>query len=93
MENTMYEYQIVFVPVARLVMETYLVSMNTVAAGGLLLYDYLLTLDEEIKYVWKRKKTGISILFILNRYTSLVNSLLVFLEHIAWEDKSFYVSV
>lgn len=33
-----------------------------------LLYDHLLTLDDEIQYVWKTKTTVPKVLFLLNRY-------------------------
>lgn len=35
-------------------------------------YDWLLTLSDEIRLVWKRKLTGATVLFLLNRYTTLI---------------------
>ncbi|KAI0758231.1 hypothetical protein C8Q74DRAFT_1210254, partial [Fomes fomentarius] len=39
---------------------------------GLLAYEYIITFDCEMKLFWKRSITGSSILFIANRYLSLV---------------------
>lgn len=41
-----------------------------VSAGAcvVLLYDHLLTLDDEIQYIWKTKTTVPKVLFLLNRY-------------------------
>ncbi len=38
----------------------------------LLLFEYALTLDREVAIFWKRKATGASVLFLSNRYISLV---------------------
>lgn len=38
------------------------------ATGTILFYDYLLTLADEIKYAWSRKKSWIFWIFIVNRY-------------------------
>ncbi|KAI0774557.1 hypothetical protein C8Q74DRAFT_1369014 [Fomes fomentarius] len=38
----------------------------------LLTYEYLITFDLEMKLFWRRTITGSSILFIINRYLSLV---------------------
>ncbi|KAI0642075.1 hypothetical protein C8Q79DRAFT_1013952 [Trametes meyenii] len=40
---------------------------------ALLAYDYLLTLDQEIKQFWKRKITAASALFFIIRYWTLIN--------------------
>lgn len=38
-------------------------------------YEYAITFDEEVRCVWKRRISGASVLFILNRYIMLVASL------------------
>lgn len=38
-----------------------------IAAIALTLYDYLLTFNDEIRYVWRGRKTWISYLYMLNR--------------------------
>ncbi|KAI0640700.1 hypothetical protein C8Q79DRAFT_435413 [Trametes meyenii] len=39
----------------------------------LLLYDYLLTFDQEVELFWTRRATGASALFFIIRYLALVN--------------------
>lgn len=41
------------------------------AVTALLAYEYLLTLTREIALFWKRRLTGASVLFFLNRYIVL----------------------
>ncbi|KAI0788066.1 hypothetical protein C8Q74DRAFT_1196326, partial [Fomes fomentarius] len=38
----------------------------------LLLYEYLITISAEVDLFWRRKWTGASVLFFLNRYVSLL---------------------
>ena len=43
------------------------------------MYDYTLTLSLEVSTVWKSKLSGTSILFLVNRYLSMVNgSVIIF---------------
>ncbi|KAJ8489209.1 hypothetical protein ONZ51_g3053 [Trametes cubensis] len=44
----------------------------TSSAMALLIYDYLLTLRHEVRFVWSRKFTGATVLFLLNRYTIIL---------------------
>ncbi|KAJ3005093.1 hypothetical protein NUW54_g4497 [Trametes sanguinea] len=46
--------------------------------AALLAYDYLLTLDQEVRLIWKQKKTGATLLFLIIRYWALLS--LVFLS-------------
>ena len=39
---------------------------------AMLYYEYFITLPEEIKYIWQRKLSPVSSIFVLNRYTSLL---------------------
>ncbi|KAH8083298.1 hypothetical protein BXZ70DRAFT_958347 [Cristinia sonorae] len=42
-----------------------------IAAKALFIWDYIITLDNEVRYVWGRKPTIATILFLLNRYVVL----------------------
>lgn len=42
-----------------------------IPAIGLVVYDYLLNVPSEVKYVWQRKLNVASILLIIVRYTTL----------------------
>ena len=48
---------------------------------ALLLYDYLLTFQLELRYVWTKKLNTVKLLFILNRYTILVFQLVLILSY------------
>ena len=43
----------------------------------LFLYDYLITFEQEVRFIWGRKLTGANVIFILNRYPTLVMCLMV----------------
>jgi len=43
----------------------------TLAIETAVAYDYLLTLKDEIEFVWRRKKTVASIIYLLLRYTAI----------------------
>ncbi|KAI0735816.1 hypothetical protein C8Q76DRAFT_792320 [Earliella scabrosa] len=46
------------------------------AALALLLYEYLITFHEEKKLFWRRKWSGASVLFFMNRYAPLLYNIL-----------------
>ncbi|KAG1735941.1 uncharacterized protein EDB91DRAFT_546552 [Suillus paluster] len=51
------------------------------AAGHtLLVYDYLLTLQDEIRYIWNAPWTVVKVLFLLNRYVNLIGQTFIRLE-------------
>lgn len=40
--------------------------------SALYLYDFLLTFGDEVRYVWRRRFSGATLLFAVNRYASLL---------------------
>ncbi|KAI0662104.1 hypothetical protein C8Q70DRAFT_1051593 [Cubamyces menziesii] len=44
-----------------------------IAAVVLLIYEHVITFGPEVQYVWARKKTGASLLFISIRYTAFLS--------------------
>jgi len=42
-----------------------------IAAKALFVWDYVITLDREVRYVWGRKPTIATVLFMVNRYVNL----------------------
>jgi len=48
-----------------------------VAAFVLLVYDHMLTFSEEVERIWKQKITGPSILFMLNRYVTPLQFIII----------------
>ncbi|KAG0698165.1 hypothetical protein DFH29DRAFT_1081921 [Suillus ampliporus] len=62
-------------------METLWVRKSFAAAGHtLLVYDYLLTLKDEISYIWNAPWTAVKVLFLLNRYGNLIGQTFIRLE-------------
>lgn len=53
----------------------------------LLIYEYLITIGEEAKYFWKRKSTGASAIFFLNRYVPLTFNVLGFASYAFMSDQ------
>ena len=51
------------------------------------MYEYFITLGEEAKYFWKRKVTGASAIFFLNRYILLIFYALVFTGYASFSDQ------
>lgn len=52
--------------------------------AALLLFDYLLTLSGEIKFVWGRKFSFVTVLFALNRYVTLLSKVFLFANELYW---------
>jgi len=52
-----------------------------VACYAAVVYDYILTFPEEIKYIWKRRFSVVTFVYFINRYYALCDfTLLVFVE-------------
>lgn len=56
--------------------------------SGLLIYDHAITLSDEIRYVWKRKASGATVIFVLNRYISLLYQLFMTIQLFTWASES-----
>ncbi|TFK81921.1 hypothetical protein K466DRAFT_604094 [Polyporus arcularius HHB13444] len=50
-------------------------ALCSISASVLLFYDYLLTLNKEAGLFWKRKPSGASLLFLCNRYLTLLTQM------------------
>ncbi|TBU24160.1 hypothetical protein BD311DRAFT_868333 [Dichomitus squalens] len=57
------------------------------AAAVLYLYNWLITIDQEVEYFWKGKVTGAAILFYLNRYISLASFVISLVDWMPMTDK------
>ncbi|KAI0786301.1 hypothetical protein C8Q75DRAFT_808694 [Abortiporus biennis] len=60
--------------------QMFLANFCGVAATALLYYDLSLTLSSEIRCIWRRKPTGATVLFFVNRYGTLVNRTLMLIN-------------
>ncbi|KAG0707929.1 hypothetical protein DFH29DRAFT_1075917 [Suillus ampliporus] len=62
-------------------MEGLWVRKSFSAAGHtFLVYDYFLTLKDEIRYIWNAPWTAVKVLFLLNRYGNLIGQTFIRLE-------------
>ncbi|PCH34968.1 hypothetical protein WOLCODRAFT_155612 [Wolfiporia cocos MD-104 SS10] len=62
--------------------EMWLANFCSVAATTLLVYDYSLTFSREIRCIWGRKFSGATVLYLLNRYLTLIYRILMIIEMI-----------
>ncbi|EJF58086.1 hypothetical protein DICSQDRAFT_29310, partial [Dichomitus squalens LYAD-421 SS1] len=53
----------------------------------LYLYNWIITIDQEVEYFWKEKVTGAAILFYLNRYISLASFVISLVDWMPMTDK------
>ncbi|KAI0630663.1 hypothetical protein C8Q77DRAFT_1160216 [Trametes polyzona] len=60
-----------------------------IAVMALLVYEFLITFDQEVELFWVPKFTGASILFLSNRYLLLLGYILVMCEYIPMSDARY----
>ncbi|KAI0765625.1 hypothetical protein BD413DRAFT_637664 [Trametes elegans] len=57
-----------------------------VAVVVLIVYEYIITFDQEVELFWRPKMTGATALFLSNRYLPLLSYILVMCEYIPMTD-------
>lgn len=60
----------------------------TLAASALCCYEYVITLDEEMRCIWRRRISAASVLFVLNRYAILAASFASLFQVLPWGQQS-----
>ena len=55
---------------------------------ALLAYDYLLTFSGEIQFVWSRKFSGATVVFVLNRYVTLFSKIVLPISTFWWPNQT-----
>ncbi|EKM76022.1 hypothetical protein AGABI1DRAFT_109104 [Agaricus bisporus var. burnettii JB137-S8] len=66
-----------------------------IAAFVMLAYDHLITLGQEVERIWERPKSAASLLFLLNRYATLIQFIIIVVagacayELVAFNDPSW----
>ena len=48
-------------------------------------YDYLLSLRQEVRSIWRTKRSGVTIVFFVNRYLLLIIALLLLIQTFLWQ--------
>ncbi|KAI0783814.1 hypothetical protein C8Q75DRAFT_423525 [Abortiporus biennis] len=56
-------------------------TTSCVACTALIIYDYSITIDQEVQHIWKTRLNLTSVLFVITRYCSL----LVVLGYVAFD--------
>ena len=64
----------------------FLPTVNPMAA--LFFYDYILTFSREVKYIWQRRFSGVTALFLLNRYVIMLSRTASFIQLQSWRDST-----
>lgn len=59
-------------------------SLVTQFASVLVLYDYLLTVSDEIQYVWMNKTSTATVIYYLNRYIIIFMALVDAVGFFPW---------
>ncbi|EIW54784.1 uncharacterized protein TRAVEDRAFT_103473, partial [Trametes versicolor FP-101664 SS1] len=54
----------------------------------LLAYDHLLTISGEIEFVWRRKFSGATVVFLLNRYVTLFGKIMLPISTFWWPNQT-----
>lgn len=57
---------------------------NSSRLTALLVYEYYITLSDEVHYIWGKKFSVVSVLFLVNRYTTLLYRGLRTIELVQW---------
>lgn len=91
--------QMATTPVPGVVQLTRIVQITRfcqVAPSALMVYDYLISIDQEIEHIWKRPKTTTTLLYLIVRYfgtiVGLVNTA-VFLSNISSNFCYYFLAV
>ncbi|GJE85115.1 hypothetical protein PsYK624_011920 [Phanerochaete sordida] len=50
-----------------------------IAASGILFWDLIITSGDEIDHIWRRRFSGATVLFVLNRYATLIKTIVGYL--------------
>jgi len=62
------------------------VKCYAIAAAALLYFDYIITLPEEVRRIWGARFTGVTALFVMNRYVPMVGYMVILMSlfHPPW---------
>ncbi|KZT73045.1 hypothetical protein DAEQUDRAFT_504178 [Daedalea quercina L-15889] len=55
------------------------------AAATMIFHEHMMTIAQEIRYVWGQRLTGATVIFLLNRYMVLLLGVTIILQTVAWD--------
>ncbi|OBZ73410.1 hypothetical protein A0H81_07276 [Grifola frondosa] len=69
-----------------------LLTLNYFVMAGavLFIYDYMITIGQEIDFIWSAPLNGATIVFSLNRYVNLATSLFNILQFVPWDSQELH---
>ena len=51
---------------------------------ALIIFDFLLTIPEEVTHIWNKRFTYVTVVYLLNRYSSLLGAIFNILSASVW---------
>ncbi|KAI9068729.1 hypothetical protein FKP32DRAFT_1671971 [Trametes sanguinea] len=63
------------------------------AEASLIFHEYLITFDSEVRLIWRRKITGATILFFLNRYIMILQNAITLVTYFPVSDLTYVARV
>ncbi|KAH9928744.1 uncharacterized protein B0H18DRAFT_1000427 [Fomitopsis serialis] len=55
------------------------------AAATMIFHEHMITITQEVRYVWGQRLTGATLIFLLNRYVVLILGSTIVLQTVAWD--------
>lgn len=55
------------------------------SALAMIFHEHMMTISQEVRYVWGQRLTGATIIFLLNRYMVLILGVTIILQTVAWD--------
>lgn len=52
---------------------------------AMIFHEHMMTISQEVRYVWSQRLTGATIIFLLNRYMVLIFGVTIILQTVAWD--------
>ncbi|KAH9850484.1 hypothetical protein C2E23DRAFT_887375 [Lenzites betulinus] len=65
-------------------------SCANYAEGAVIFHEYALTFESEVRLIWRRKITGASIIFFLNRYIMLFQNAITIASYWPWSNPDVF---
>ena len=52
---------------------------------AMIFHEHMMTISQEVRYVWGQRLTGATMIFLLNRYMVLILGITIILQTVAWD--------
>jgi len=51
----------------------------------MIFHEHMITIAQEVRYVWSQRLTGATLIFLLNRYVVLILGITIILQTVPWD--------